>query len=124
MLTIEDYLENISVKQLELFALSFVYPELRGKWGFSTFSQSGKTIGQSIGLAFQIMDDILDYSQSESALGKPVLEDVKQGAYSLLPLLLASEKERAVLPPLLEKKPEMTGSRKCSKSTKSFIRQP
>ncbi|MGH1841413.1 polyprenyl synthetase family protein [Enterococcus gallinarum] len=104
--TIEDYLENISGKTAELFALSCFIGAYESGASLRLANQA-KTIGQSIGLAFQIMDDILDYSQSESALGKPVLEDVKQGVYSL-PLLLALKKERAVLTPLLEKKAEMT----------------
>ncbi|MGG7013325.1 UNVERIFIED_CONTAM: polyprenyl synthetase family protein, partial [Pseudomonas aeruginosa] len=60
-----------------------------------------------IGLAFQIIDDILDYTQTADAIGKPVLEDVRQGVYSL-PLIYALEANREVLLPLLMKKETLT----------------
>lgn len=36
-----------------------------------------ETVGRKIGLAFQIMDDILDRTGNEAVLGKPVLSDEK-----------------------------------------------
>ena len=58
-------------------------------------------------MAFQIMDDILDYSETETQLGKPVLEDVKQGVYSL-PLLCAIQENPTEILPLLYKKEQLT----------------
>lgn len=104
--TVADYLENISGKTAELFALScFIGAYESG--ASLRFANQAKEIGQSIGLAFQIMDDILDYSQAADHLGKPVLEDVRQGVYSL-PLLMALKTDRARLLPLLAKKEMMT----------------
>ncbi len=46
--------------------------------------------GAHIGLAFQIQDDILDFTQSQDSLGKPSLGDLKEGvltaplAYSIM----------------------------------------
>ncbi|WP_265456505.1 polyprenyl synthetase family protein [Enterococcus sp. HY326] len=103
---VEQYLENISGKTAELFQLScFVGAYESGNK--ETFAKKSGEIGLAIGMAFQIIDDILDYSQSATDIGKPVLEDVRQGVYSL-PLLIAFEKNPAAFKPLLNKKAEMT----------------
>lgn len=39
--------------------------------------------GESIGMAFQLVDDLLDYTASEKTLGKPVLKDLEEGAVTL-----------------------------------------
>ena len=35
--------------------------------------------GANLGIAFQIHDDILDFTQSEAQLGKPAFNDLKEG---------------------------------------------
>ena len=44
--------------------------------------------GHNLGLAFQIVDDILDYIGSEKKFGKPVGQDIKEGKVTL-PLIYA-----------------------------------
>ena len=44
--------------------------------------------GTELGLAFQIADDVLDYTAGEAELGKPVGHDLLEG-HATLPLLLA-----------------------------------
>ena len=39
--------------------------------------------GKNLGLAFQIIDDILDITQSSETLGKPSLNDFKEGKTTL-----------------------------------------
>jgi geranylgeranyl diphosphate synthase type II len=46
-----------------------------------------KTIGLSIGIAFQLIDDILDYTGTEEELGKPIGSDQKGGKATAVPLL-------------------------------------
>ena len=46
--------------------------------------------GKSLGLAFQVIDDVLDYTSSAATLGKPALNDVKSGL-ATAPLLFAME---------------------------------
>lgn len=46
--------------------------------------------GLAVGLAFQIVDDMLDFSSSEKTLGKPVVSDLKDGKLTL-PLIYAME---------------------------------
>ena len=47
--------------------------------------------GRSLGLAFQIADDVLDYTATEGEVGKPIGHDIKEG-FATLPLMLASIK--------------------------------
>ena len=68
---------------------------------FSTAAESGailsgasvpqvaalKSYGYHLGMAFQIMDDVLDFTGSESELGKPVGNDLTQGTITLPTLL-------------------------------------
>src|SRR5579863_2808298 len=46
--------------------------------------------GRNAGLAFQLVDDLLDFTASHEQLGKPVLSDLKQGKVTL-PLIFALE---------------------------------
>lgn len=39
--------------------------------------------GRSLGMAFQLVDDLLDYTADESVLGKPVLKDLEEGKITL-----------------------------------------
>ncbi len=46
------------------------------------------TFGMNLGIAFQIIDDVLDYSAKQATLGKTVGDDFKEGKISL-PVILA-----------------------------------
>jgi len=46
--------------------------------------------GRHIGVAFQLVDDLLDFTASPAQLGKPVLSDLKEGKVTL-PLIYALE---------------------------------
>jgi len=52
--------------------------------------QSMRMFGEKFGIAFQIIDDLLDYTSSTEQLGKPVLDDLKNGILNA-PVLLALE---------------------------------
>lgn len=105
-LSTAEYLENISGKTAELFALSCSIGAYEaGK--SEDFSKKCARIGKNIGMAFQIVDDILDYTEDAEQIGKPVLEDVRQGVYSL-PLISALAKNRDAFLPYLDKKENMT----------------
>lgn len=105
-MTVKEYIENISGKTAELFALSCFVGAYESRTS-ERFAKNCGEIGSNIGIAFQIIDDILDYTQSSKTLGKPVLEDVRQGIYSL-PLIYALQESPAKLRPLLEKRETLT----------------
>ena len=46
-----------------------------------------RTYGYSLGMAFQIVDDILDYTGDEELMGKPVGSDLLEGTVTLPGLL-------------------------------------
>jgi octaprenyl-diphosphate synthase len=50
--------------------------------------------GRNAGLAFQLVDDLLDFTASPEQLGKPVLNDLKEGKVTL-PLIFALESHNA-----------------------------
>ena len=45
--------------------------------------------GLNVGLAFQMVDDILDFSSTENVLGKPVVSDLKEGKLTYLSFMLS-----------------------------------
>ena len=101
-ITINDYLKQVSGKTGQLFALScFIGAYESG--GTTNFAKTAEKIGMNIGIAFQLLDDILDYTSDGETLGKPVYEDVRSGVYSA-PLILAMQRDRQAFLPLVAKK--------------------
>jgi heptaprenyl diphosphate synthase len=101
-MTVKQYLSQIHRKTAVLFSMSTTMgAELTGVDKFEKLN--AKRIGNEIGMAFQILDDILDYTQNPNEIGKPALEDMKQGVYSL-PLIYAMNKDRATTAHILNKK--------------------
>ncbi|KMO45367.1 heptaprenyl diphosphate synthase [Lacticaseibacillus rhamnosus] len=105
-ITINDYLKQVSGKTGQLFALScFIGAYESG--GTTNFAKTAEKIGMNIGIAFQLLDDILDYTSDGETLGKPVYEDVRSGVYSA-PLILAMQCNRQAFLPLLAKKEQIS----------------
>lgn len=50
--------------------------------------------GQNLGMAFQIVDDLLDFTGDEARMGKPAGSDLMQGTLTLPSLLLMESKPR------------------------------
>ncbi|WP_099222955.1 polyprenyl synthetase family protein [Listeria costaricensis] len=104
--TVRDYLSRISGKTAQLFALS-CYSGATASNAPRTLVSRAWNIGHYLGMAFQIIDDVLDYTSTDTGLGKPVLNDVKQGVYSL-PLIYALQGHKKEFAPLLDKKEAMS----------------
>ncbi len=78
----EAYLERIYAKTASLFEVS---AEGAGILSGSDVRmiESMKSFGRNIGLAFQIVDDVLDFSGVQKDIGKPVASDLMQGVITL-----------------------------------------
>ena len=75
---LRTYIRHITGKTAALFILSFHLGAAEA--GCSGELQSTfRKIGYNTGIAFQIIDDILDFSGKEKKLGKPVGNDLKNG---------------------------------------------
>lgn len=78
--------------------------------GFSEgdeMTQAAEQFGYHLGMAFQIVDDILDFSGATSSLGKPAQADMSLGL-ATAPVLFASESVRALVP-LIERRFKQPG---------------
>lgn len=78
----EEYIEIIRLKTAKLFSTCTVIPPIlqncRKEERDALFNY-----GLFIGIAFQIVDDCLDFLADEKTLGKPVGQDLKEGKVTL-----------------------------------------
>ena len=88
--TREDYMARIYAKTASLFVVA-------AEAGAALSGASVETVeamssyGRSLGLAFQIVDDILDFEGVEDHIGKPVGSDLANGVLTL-PAIIAMER--------------------------------
>ncbi len=85
--TREDYFRRIYGKTASLFTLSTQSGALLSK-ALDDAVAVMKEYGDNLGIAFQIVDDILDFTSTEEAMGKPVGSDLIQGTLTLPAMLL------------------------------------
>merc|ERR1712087_87524 len=92
-ITIDQYLDKSFYKTASLIAASY-----RSSAVFSDCTESEKSLmydyGCNLGLAFQIVDDILDFTQTEEELGKPQGQDLASGNITAPAILVLGESER------------------------------
>jgi octaprenyl-diphosphate synthase len=83
----EEYFDLIYRKTACLFKVSMQLGALLAKGGdteaISAEEQALGEYGRNLGLAFQIVDDMLDLTASEEVLGKPVASDLREGKATL-----------------------------------------
>ncbi len=85
--TREQYIRRIAAKTASLFCLSTESGAILGKAPEKSV-QALKDYGYNLGIAFQIVDDVLDFVGTEEILGKPVGSDLAQGTLTLPAMLL------------------------------------
>jgi len=80
--TQQEHFDLIFRKTACLFATSM---RLGGILGGATGDQERKLeeYGRNLGMAFQIVDDVLDLTASEEVLGKPVASDLREGKVTM-----------------------------------------
>ncbi len=83
----EDYLELVHRKTACLFSASMQLGAVIAKQS-PAVERDLAEYGRNLGMAFQLVDDLLDFTASETVLGKPVASDLREGKVTL-PLIYA-----------------------------------
>jgi octaprenyl-diphosphate synthase len=103
-LAIEDYLRVIRYKTAKLFEASARLGAVLANADTAT-EEHCADYGRSLGTAFQLVDDLLDYQGDTQELGKNVGDDLREGKPTL-PLLIAmargTEEERLTIRQAIE----------------------
>jgi geranylgeranyl pyrophosphate synthase len=89
-LTREEYYEQIYSKTASLFAAA------TGTGAVLSEAPDGSvdaltSYGKNLGMAFQVVDDILDFTGDEGEMGKPVGSDLLQGTLTLPAIMLLEQ---------------------------------
>jgi octaprenyl-diphosphate synthase len=92
-LAVDDYLRVIRFKTAKLFEASARLGAVLAD-AEPAVEESCAAYGRSLGTAFQLVDDLLDYEGATVQLGKNVGDDLREGKPTL-PLLLAMERGSA-----------------------------
>ena len=85
--TRDHYLQRISSKTASLFSLATESGAILSQAPEESI-QILREYGYNLGIAFQIVDDILDFVGTEEEMGKPVGSDLAQGTLTLPAMLL------------------------------------
>lgn len=110
LLEMESYLRKSYYKTASLICYAARSTALLGGHAYgSTTATACEEFGFHLGLAFQIQDDILDFTAAESVLGKPALADMDLGL-STAPILYAAQ-EMPHLRPLVMRRFKKKGDK-------------
>lgn len=90
-LSVAQYLRVISGKTAALFAVSLYAGAIEGGLSVRKAHQLSLS-GLRMGIAFQIIDDCLDYTSKDKTLSKSAQNDIKQG-YVTLPIIYALQSD-------------------------------
>jgi Geranylgeranyl pyrophosphate synthase len=99
--SVRDCKRIMAGKTAALFSLALYAGASEAKAG-RRVEQTLRRAGYDIGMAFQVIDDILDYESSEQAMRKPVGKDIAEGLCTL-PLVYALREDRVGMGALLAK---------------------
>lgn len=82
MVSREDYYQRIYAKTASMFELATTAAALLSPANDEVIGVAHQ-IGNDIGMAFQIVDDVLDFTGEQTTVGKPVASDLRQGLITL-----------------------------------------
>lgn len=88
-LTQDRYIHLIKSKTGSLFEAACEIGAVIAEWP-QVYQSALKTYGENLGIAFQLIDDILDYCASQQELGKTIGDDFRDGKVTL-PVIYAYE---------------------------------
>jgi octaprenyl-diphosphate synthase len=88
-LILDDYLRVISAKTAELFAAACQVGAVIAD-ADNHLQESMYHFGLNLGMAFQIIDDVMDYMADKASMGKNIGDDFKEAKVTL-PIILAFE---------------------------------
>ena len=91
--TMDDYTAVIEGKTASLFAAACEVGPIIGKQDETTV-KALRDFGMNLGMAFQVIDDVLDYNADRAKLGKAVGDDFREGKMTA-PVILAIEKSNS-----------------------------
>jgi octaprenyl-diphosphate synthase len=92
-LSVDDYFEIVGRKTAALFGACCRIPAYLVDMPESS-ANALFDYGFNLGVCFQLIDDLLDFTSSTEVLGKPALSDLKEGKVTL-PLLIAMPRATA-----------------------------
>jgi len=78
----DDYLRRIHAKTASMFELATAAAALLSPVDEDVVEEV-RSFGYEIGMAFQIVDDVLDFTGEQATVGKPVASDLRQGLITL-----------------------------------------
>ena len=93
----EDYSSAIEGKTAALFATSCRIGGMVSGVGDATLDALTR-FGRHLGMCFQIVDDVLDLSSTDDALGKHAGQDLLEGIYTLPVIYVLRESTAAARP--------------------------
>ncbi len=89
-----DYFRRIDGKTAALFSMAAESGAILSD-GHESHIQALKDYGRSVGMAFQLVDDLLDFTSDEQTLGKPVGSDLLNGVMTLPSLIYLEQHPNA-----------------------------
>jgi octaprenyl-diphosphate synthase len=81
-ITIDEHFDLIDRKTARLFSVCMKLGGILGGASEVNLTRMAE-YGRNLGMAFQIVDDVLDLTASEEVLGKPVASDLREGKATL-----------------------------------------
>jgi len=91
-ITEQQLLDIVERKTAYLFSGCMKLPAIAAGMNHGSAERLAE-VGKSLGMAFQLVDDLLDLTSSKDVLGKPVASDLKEGKMTL-PVLFAIHNAR------------------------------